>query len=439
MAADIDTPQSAPQPVVAAIVTGTANAAGTAATAAATAATATATAPAAAARGGALADEVPFLPFALPDLGDEEVAEVLDCLRSGWITTGPRSKRFEADFAAYLGGGLEAIAVNSATAGLHLALEALGIGPGDEVIVPTLTFTATAEVVRYLGAHPVLVDIAPDTLNIDVAAVAAAITARTRAIIPVHFAGLACDMDPLLALAAQHKLHVVEDAAHAFPTVYKGALVGTLASAITVFSFYANKTMTTGEGGMVVTRDPQLAARIRLMRLHGISQDAFARYVSRTPAWFYEVVAPGFKYNLTDIAAAIGIQQLRKIDRFFERRQALAHSYTRALANLPLRLPAPAGPGASHAWHLYVVRVTAQARLGRDELIAKLSERGIGTSVHFIPLHRHPYWRDSYALAPAQFPVAEASYQAMLTLPLYTKMGDADQQRVIDAMQALLS
>jgi dTDP-4-amino-4,6-dideoxygalactose transaminase len=396
--------------------------------------------PAPAIMAGAAAPDAPaFIPFAVPDIGEEEVAEVLDCLRSGWITSGPRSKRFEHDFAAYLGGGVETIAVNSATAGLHLALEALGIGPGDEVIVPTLTFTATAEVVRYLGGHPVMVDVDPDTLNIDVQAVAAAITPRTRAIIPVHFGGLACDMDPILALAAEHHLHVVEDAAHAFPTVYKGALVGTLASVITVFSFYANKTMTTGEGGMVVTRDPQLAARIRLMRLHGISQDAFARYVSRTPAWFYEVVAPGFKYNLTDIAAAIGIQQLRKIDRFLARRVGLARSYTRALAELPLRLPAEAGPGASHAWHLYVVRLTERARIGRDELIGKLSERGIGTSVHFIPLHRHPFWRDTYALTPAQFPVAEANYQAMLTLPLYTKMSDGDQQRVIDAMGELLS
>ncbi|MDP3669396.1 MAG: DegT/DnrJ/EryC1/StrS family aminotransferase [Telluria sp.] len=381
---------------------------------------------------------LPFLPFAAPDIGEEEIAEVIDCMRSGWVTTGPRSKQFEHEFGAYLGGQTQAIAVNSATAGLHLALEALGIGPGDEVIVPTLTFTATAEVVRYLGADPVLVDVDPHTLNIDVAAIARAIGPRTRAIVPVHYAGLACDMDAILELAAAHGLKVVEDAAHAFPAVYKGALVGTLASAVTVFSFYANKTMTTGEGGMVVTRDPELAARIRLMRLHGISQDAFARYVSRTPAWFYEVVAPGFKYNLTDIAAAIGIQQLRKIDRFAQRRAAMAQAYEAGLADLPLRLPAQAGPGATHAWHLYVVRLEAAARIGRDELIGQLSARGIGTSVHFIPLHRHPYWRDTYHLAPEQFPVADASYQSMVTLPLYTRMSEADQQRVIGAVRAVL-
>jgi dTDP-4-amino-4,6-dideoxygalactose transaminase len=384
-------------------------------------------------------DPAAFLPFALPDIGDEEIAAVVDCLRSGWVTTGPRTRAFEHAFAAYLGGAVQAIAVNSATAGLHLALEALGIGPGDEVIVPTLTFTATAEVVRYLGAQPVLVDVDPDTLNLSLAATAAAIGARTRAIVPVHYAGLACAMDGLLALAAAHRLKVVEDAAHAFPTLYRGRLVGTLDSDATVFSFYANKTMTTGEGGMLVTRDPGVAARARLMRLHGISQDAFDRYTSRTPAWSYDVLAAGFKYNLTDLAAAMGIEQLRKIDRFLLRRRQLAQAYDSGLQGLPLQLPPAPGPGSSHAWHLYVVRLRAGARLGRDELIARLSERGIGTSVHFIPLHRHPVWRDSGRLAPEQFPVAEASFARMLSLPLYTRMSDADQRRVIDTLHALLT
>ncbi|NHZ34001.1 DegT/DnrJ/EryC1/StrS family aminotransferase [Massilia rubra] len=384
-------------------------------------------------------DSPPFLPFALPDIGDEEIAAVVDCLRSGWVTTGPRTRQFEHAFAAYLGGNVDAISVNSATAGLHLALEALGIGPGDEVIVPTLTFTATAEVVRYLGAHPVLVDADPDTLNLSLAAVEAAIGPRTRAIIPVHYAGLACDMDGVLALAAAYRLKVVEDAAHAFPTLYKGRLVGTLASDATVFSFYANKTMTTGEGGMVVTRDAAVARRVRLMRIHGISQDAFERYTSRTPAWFYDVVAAGFKYNLTDLASAMGIEQLRKIDRFLLRREQLAQAYGNGLQGLPLRLPPAPEPGSSHAWHLYVIRLQANARLDRDELIARLSERGIGTSVHFIPLHRHPFWRDSCRLSPEQFPVAEASFACMLSLPLYTRMSDADQQRVIDKLRELLT
>ncbi|QYF93522.1 DegT/DnrJ/EryC1/StrS aminotransferase family protein [Massilia sp. PAMC28688] len=380
-----------------------------------------------------------FLPFALPDIGDEEVAAVVECLRSGWVTTGPKTRQFEQEFAAYLGGGVETISVNSATAGLHLALEALGIGPGDEVIVPTLTFTATAEVVRYLGAQPVFVDADPDTLNFDLQAVERAIGPHTRAIIPVHYAGLACDMDAVLALARTYGLKVVEDAAHAFPTRYKGQLVGTLGSDVTVFSFYANKTMTTGEGGMVVTRDAELARRVRVMRIHGISQDAFQRYTSRKPAWFYEVIAAGFKYNLTDLASAMGIAQLHKIDRFLQRRELLAARYHEALRGLPLRLPTAASGDSTHAWHLYVVRLTDHAPIGRDELIARLSERGIGTSVHFIPLHRQPIWRDSCRLSPAQFPAAEAAYHSMLSLPLYTKMSDADQQRTIDNLRELLS
>lgn len=379
-----------------------------------------------------------FLPFALPEIGEEEIEAVVECLRSGWVTTGPKTKQFEKEFADYIGDGVEAISINSATAGLHLALEALGVEPGDEVIVPSLTFTATAEVIRYMGADPVFVDADPVTLNIDVAAVKAAITPRTKVIMPVHYAGLACDMDPLLALAREHGLKVVEDAAHAFPTRYKERLVGTLQSDVTVFSFYANKTMTTGEGGMVVTRDPAIAARIKMMRIHGISRDAFDRFVSTTPAWYYEVVAPGFKYNLTDIASALGIHQLRKIDRFLARRQQLAKRYFEALADLPLILPADAADGGVHSWHLYVVRLDAGAKIERNDLIQKLSDLGIGTSVHYIPLHRQPYWRDTYALTPEQFPQAEAAYQSMVSLPLYTRMTDADQDRVIAALKALL-
>jgi len=381
-----------------------------------------------------------FLPFAVPDLGDEEAGAVLECLRSGWITTGAVSRRFEQAFAGFLGDGVSGVAVNSATAGLHLALEALGIGPGDEVIVPTMTFTATAEVVRYLGAEPVLVDVDATTLCICPHAIAAAITPRTRAIVPVHYAGLACDMDAILALARRHGLRVVEDAAHAFPTLYKGRAVGTLDSDATVFSFYANKTITTGEGGMVVCRDPALLRRVRVMRLHGISEDAFDRYTSRRPAWFYQVVAPGYKYNMTDIAAAIGCQQLRKIGQFLARRQQLAARYADRLHGLPLRLPpdADAQAGGQHAWHLYPVRLTAQAPLARDRLIELLAERGIGTSVHYIPLHRQPYWRERYQLRPERFPNAEASYHALLTLPLYTRMSDADQARVIATLTELL-
>ncbi|HJV05906.1 MAG TPA: DegT/DnrJ/EryC1/StrS family aminotransferase [Chromobacteriaceae bacterium] len=383
--------------------------------------------------------EQAFLPFALPDIGEDEINEVVDSLRSGWVTTGPKAKRFEADFAALLGGGVEAIAVNSATAGLHLALEAVGIGPGDEVIVPTYTFTSTAEVVRYLGAHPVFVDVDPVTLNISPASIRAAITDKTKAVMPVHFAGLPCEMAEILAIAREYGLKVVEDAAHAMPASYQGQLIGTLQSDVTVFSFYANKTMTTGEGGMVVSRHPEIMARCKIMRLHGISRDAFDRYVSKTPAWYYEVIAPGFKYNMPDIAAAIGIHQLKKINAFREKREQMAQRFDRELADLPLILPArPALASDHHAWHLYPVRLKAEAGISRDDFILKMSEKGIGTSVHFIPLHRQPVWRDGYQLTPEQFPAADAAFLAEVTLPLYTKMTDADQTRVIAAVREIL-
>ena len=381
-----------------------------------------------------------FLPFALPDTGDEEIAEVTAAIRSGWVTTGPRTKRFEEEFARFLGDpSLHCMAVNSATAGLHLALEAIGIGPGDEVITTTHTFTATAEVVRYLGADVVLVDVDPVTLCIDVRQVEAAITPRTKAVIPVHYAGLAADMQALLALARKHDLKIVEDAAHALPTTCQGRLVGTLESEATVFSFYANKTMTTGEGGMVVTRRAQIAERIKTMRLHGINRDAFDRFRSTTPAWYYEVVAPGFKYNLTDIAAAMGLAQLAKLPRFLDRRQQLAARYREGLAGLPLVLPADAPRGDVHAWHLYVIRLTPSARVARDELIQALSDHGIGTSVHYIPLHRQPYWRDRYGLTPEMFPCSEAAYQSMLSIPLFTAMSDWDQDKVINALHEILA
>lgn len=380
-----------------------------------------------------------FIPFALPDIGEDEIAAVTAAMRSGWVTTGPKTKQFEQAFAEYLGGGVEAVAVNSATAGLHLALEALGIGPGDEVIAPTLTFTATVEVARYLGADAVLVDVDPVTLNMDVERVRAAITPRTKAIMPVHYGGLACDMPAILALAREHGLKVVEDAAHALPATRDGRLIGTLESDVTVFSFYANKTMTTGEGGMVVTRNAEAARRMRVMRLHGMNRDAFDRFVSKTPAWYYEIVAPGFKYNLTDIASALGLVQLTRLEGFAARRDELAMRYSQALADLPLITPAPASQGDRHAWHLYVIRLAPQARISRDELIQGLSEHGIGTSVHYVPLHRQPYWRDRYGLQPESFPVAEAAYASMVSIPLYTAMSDADQQRVIGSLRQLLA
>ncbi len=380
-----------------------------------------------------------FLPFALPDIDDDEINEVVATMRSGWLTTGPKTRQFEADFAQFLGdSSLQAIAVNSATSGLHLALEAVGVTAGDEVITTTYTFTATAAVIRYLGAQPVLVDVDPVTLNIDPVKIEAAITPRTKAIIPVHIGGLSCDMGAILEIAKRRNLRVVEDAAHALPTSCEGKLIGTLDSDVTVYSFYATKTLACGEGGMVVTRDPAIAARVKTMRLHGFSRDAFDRYTSTRPAWHYDIVAPGYKYNMTDIAASIGVHQLRKMGRFHAKRKAMAERYTEALAGLPLTLPSHGPEGESHAWHLYIVRLNDDAPIGRDEFIQKMAERKIGMSVHFIPLHLHPYWRDTYCLKPEQFPVAQKAFEAIASLPMYTKMTSDDQERVIRAVHEIL-
>lgn len=381
-----------------------------------------------------------FLPFSTPDLGEEEVAEVVDSLRSGWITTGPKAKLFEMQFTEFLGDpDVTSLAVNSATSGLHLALEALGVGVGDEVVVPTYTFTATAEVVRYLGAIPVFVDIEPDTLNISAKAFREAITERTKVVIPVHFAGLACDMEAIISIARDNNICVVEDAAHALPATFNGKLIGTLDSDATVFSFYANKTMTTAEGGMIVSRNQELIERCKIMRLHGISRDAFDRYVSEKPAWSYEVVAPGYKYNMPDILAAIGICQLKKLTSFQQKREQMAKRYDEELRHLQLTLPQ--GPKAEemHAWHLYAVRINKGAKICRDAFIDKMADLGVGCSVHFIPLHLHPYWRDEYKLSPEMFPVAQDVFEREVTLPLYTKMSSSDQSRVISAVEKVLS
>lgn len=379
-----------------------------------------------------------FLPFALPDIGEEEIAEVVDSLRSGWITSGPKTKRFEDEFSGFLGGSVHAIAVNSATAGLHLALEALGIGPHDEVITTTHTFTATAEIVRYFGADPIFVDIDPETYCIDTTGIESAITSRTRAIIPVHYGGHPCDMKKIQDVATRHGLAVVEDAAHSFPTIYDGRLIGTLDSDCTVFSFYATKTLATGEGGMLVTRDERIAARARVMRLHGIDRDAFDRYNSERPSWYYEVVAPGFKYNMTDLAASIGIHQLRKADAFHLRRAELAARYNNELVDLPLRLPPGSPEGGQHAWHLYVVQLTDDARVGRDEFIQHMYQAGIGCSVHYVPIHQHPYWRERYKLTADRYPHSQHLYSHCVSLPLYTSMSDGDQARVIATIQSIL-
>jgi dTDP-4-amino-4,6-dideoxygalactose transaminase len=383
-------------------------------------------------------EERGFLPFALPDITEDEIGEVVDSLRSGWLTTGPKTRQFEREFSEFIGEDITAIAVNSATSGLHLALEAVGVGPGDEVITTPFTFTATAEVIRYLGAHPVFVDIDPLTLNIDVSKIENVISSRTKAIIPVHFAGLACEMDEIIRLARRHGLSVIEDAAHAFPSTYQGCNIGALESDATVFSFYATKALATGEGGMITTRNKQIADRCRVMRLHGISTDSFDRYTSSGAPWRYEVIAPGFKYNMTDIAASLGIHQLRRGKMLAERRRSMAAFYDGLLTDLPLKLPMKPALENDHAWHLYVIQLEDKAEIGRDEFISRMTERGISCSVHFIPLHLHPYWRDTYSLKPGDFPCALQVFERCVSLPLYTKMDIRDQMRVAEGVRDIL-
>lgn len=381
-----------------------------------------------------------FIPFALPDITEREIEAVSTAMRSGWLTTGPNAAAFEDEFASFLGGdGIEAIAANSATAGLHLAIEALGIGPGDEVLVPTWTFTSTAEVVRYVGATPILVDVDPVTLNIDLNAAGRAVTARTRAIMPVHFAGLPVSRRALSEFAGRHGVAVIEDAAHAFPVRNGGRYVGDSESDAVVFSFYATKTITTGEGGMIVTRNPEVAKRAHTMRLHGISRDIFNRYTSTKPGWQYEVVAPGFKYNLTDTAAAMGRVQLARANKMRAARESIAVRYNEGLAGLPLALPARPSEPEGHAWHLYVIRLADDTPLARDQFIEAMAMAGVGTSVHFIPLHLHPYWRDTYDLHPEDFPVASDAFTRAVSLPAFSAMTDEQVDRVIATIRSLLN
>jgi dTDP-4-amino-4,6-dideoxygalactose transaminase len=380
----------------------------------------------------------PFLPFSLPEIGDEEIAEVVKVLRSNWVTTGPKTKQFESDFANYLGGEMECIAVNSATAGLHLGLEAMGVGPGDEVITTTHTFTATSEIIRYLGADPVFVDVDYNTMCIDPDAVERVITHRTKAIIPVHFAGRSADMTRLQSIAKRHNLKIMEDAAHALPTTCESKLIGTLDSNVTVFSFYANKTITTSEGGMLVTSNAEIAKRARTMRLHGINIDTFDRYTSNFPSWYYEVVAPGFKYNMTDVAAAMGIHQLKKVDLFQKRRQKIAEIYKEAFLDLPLTLPSGPESGDIHSWHLYIIQLLDDCNVDRNQFIKSMFEQGIGCSVHYIPLHLQPYWRNTYDLRPEMFPNSQRIYERCISLPIYSKMTDKDIERVVIAVKDVL-
>jgi dTDP-4-amino-4,6-dideoxygalactose transaminase len=373
-----------------------------------------------------------FLPFHRASIDAEEISAVCKVLESGWLTTGPRVKEFEAAFASYTGAA-HAVALNSCTAALHLALAAIGISEGDEVVVPTMTFAASGEVILYFNARPVLADCAKGSFHIDPQQIPSLITPRTKAILPVHYGGFASEMDAILDIARRHGLKVIEDAAHAMPSTYKGRMVGTLGD-ITCFSFYATKTLTTGEGGMVTTHDPEYADRIRVLGLHGISRDAWKRYTSQG-TWRYDILDVGYKYNMTDIQAALGLVQLAKVDAMRARRAAIAERYTEAFSDIPAFETPPIPLDSTHAWYLYALRVNPRAfRIGRDQVIEELKSRGIGTSVHFIPLHLHPLYQDRLGYRVGQFPNAEHQFERAISLPLYSAMTDEDVDRVIDAL-----
>jgi dTDP-4-amino-4,6-dideoxygalactose transaminase len=378
----------------------------------------------------------PFLPFAQPDIGQEEIDEVADTLRSGWLTSGPKVARFEEGFRGITGAS-QAVALSSCTAGLHLALLAAKVGPGDEVITTPLTFAATVNVILHTGATPVLADVREDDYCIDPQQVAAKMTSRTKAIIPMHYGGQPCRMDELLDIARRGGARVIEDAAHALPASYKGRPIGGISDAA-VFSFYPIKNITTGQGGMLTTNNEELADQVRLLSLHGLSKNAWNRY-SEGGSAEYQVLAPGFNYSMTDIQAAIGIHQLEKLVGFQSRREAIVAQYDRLLADLPELVLPPRRDDSVHAWHLYAVRIdTSGLTIGRAQFIEELRERGIGTSLHFIPIHYHPYFHDHLALQRGDFPVTEKVYDGLVSLPLYPRMRDEDVERVSAAVHEII-
>ena len=384
------------------------------------------------------------VPFHRPAIGPAEEREVIDTLRSGWITTGPKTKKFEQEFAAYVG-ARNALAVAHCTGALHLALFALGIGPGDEVITTPFTFTATAEVMGYLGARPVFVDIDPDTFNIDPAKIEQALASgkhrNVRALMPVHFAGHACDMDRICAIARRHNLKIIEDAAHAVGSARmidgRGMVkVGTIGD-LSCFSFYATKNITSAEGGMITTEDDALAAKIAVASLHGMDRDAWKRYDS-SGSWFYEIHDTGFKYNLSDVHSAIGIAQLRRVEELTQRRQSIARAYHEAFANDPALQVPVTEPGVEHAWHLYVMRLrTAALKVNRNQFVDLLRARGVGTSVHCIPLNTMDFYQQRYGYRTGDFPIAEDVYSRCLSLPIFPAMSDEDVAWVIESVRAV--
>lgn len=379
-----------------------------------------------------------FMPFSVPSVGKEEAKAVASVIRSGWLTTGGKAREFEEEFKKLVG-AKHAVALSSCTAALHLALEAIGIREGDRVMTSPMTFASTAEVIRYFGAEPVFVDVEPDTLNIDhekLKRKTEELSARglaPKAVMPVHYAGHPAEMDGIMQVAEKYGMRVIEDAAHAFPAKYRGRAVGAIGD-ITCFSFYATKNITTGEGGMAVTGNPQWAERMRVMSLHGISKDAWRRYSSEG-TWRYEITAPGYKYNMTDISAAIGLEQLKKLDSLQIRRREIADSYDRAFAGLPFFKKTAVRRHVEHALHLYVIALNPEAlRIGRDGFVEELKKLGIGTSVHFIPLHIHPYYKEAFGYGPEDFPEAFGAYKRIISLPLYPSMKEEDVWRVIKAV-----
>lgn len=377
-----------------------------------------------------------FLHFSPPSIGEEEIEEVVDTLRSDWITTGPKVKRFEDEFAEYVDAPA-ALAVSSATDAMLVGLAALGIGHGDEVVTTPMTFCSTVHVIEQLGARPVLADVEPDTLALDPGHAAAAITDATRAIIPVHLYGQPCRMDDFISMTSRSNIYLLEDAAHALPARYKGRMIGSIGD-LTAFSFYATKNMTTGEGGML-TGDKPIMELARTWSLHGMSRDAYKRN-SAEGSWRYEVLLPGFKCNMTDIQAAMGIHQLRKLEGFQERRRRIVDIYNTAFADIDgIQIPVERSDSES-AWHIYAIRLNLDMlTIGRDSFIEEMKQRNIGTSVHFIPVHIHPYYRDKYGYKPDDFPIAYENYLRLVTLPLNPIMTANDADDVVEAVLDILS
>jgi perosamine synthetase len=377
-----------------------------------------------------------FLFFHKPFISEEEINEIVDTVRSGWLSMGPKTIKFEDAFNSYIG-CKKSLAVSSWTAAGHLALEAYELKPGDEVIVPTMTFPATAEIVCYFGAKPVIVDVEESTLNISLSEIEKALTSKTRAIIPVHYGGQPCDMDEILDFAKKHNLKVIEDAAHSLPATYKGKKIGTI-SDVTCFSFYATKTLSTGEGGMICTNDETLAERCKIMRLHGINRDAWKRY-TESGSWYYEVVAPGYKYNFTDLQASLGLPQLKKVDMMWHSRQSIAARYIQALKdNKYIRLHGIKNDRES-SWHLFPIRLNLETlTINRAQLIDEMRKNNIGVGVHFMPVHQHIYYKETFNLDDKNYPVSSSVFPRLISLPIYPGMSDEHVNRVIDILTNLL-